>query len=437
MPDNHDPFGRPEGTVIRPQPGAGRRAPADASRSRVVPAASPTPAEPIPAELRAHLGVGLNPLVRAASPLLLLAGQLRSAVSPMDVSDLRRQALGEIRQFEGEARGLGVPNETLIAARYVLCAALDEAVLGTPWGAQSEWAQHPMLVALHREAWGGEKFFEMLDRVSRDPARHIDLMELQYLVLAFGFKGKYQVDPRGHEKLAEVQHDLYRKIRTHRGTTPTELSLHWRGLEDRRNPIVRYVPWWVVAAAGLAVLAVAYTVYQTRLANAAEPLHVAFGRIGYYEAPPPPPPAKALPTLKQLLRDEESRGVLTVTERGGASTVTLPSGDLFASASAVPNPAYDATLLRIAAALNQLPGRVRIIGHTDDQPLRSLRFQDNFELSRERATSVLRVLQRGIDNPARLSAIGLGPSQPAFTPASDPANRARNRRVEIRHEPGA
>jgi type VI secretion system protein ImpK len=129
--------------------------------------------------------------------------------------------------------------------------------------------------------------------------------------------------------------------------------------------------------------------------------------------------------------------VLTVTERGGTSIVTLPSGDLIASGSAVSNPTYDATLLRIAQALNQLPGRVRIIGHTDDQPLRSLRFQDNFELSRERAMSVLRVLQRAIDNPARLTAIGLGPSQPAFTPPSDPANRARNRRVEIRHEPGA
>ena len=42
---------------------------------------------------------------------------------------------------------------------------LDEAVLSTPWGGQSEWAQHPLLVALHREAWGGEKFFEMLDRI--------------------------------------------------------------------------------------------------------------------------------------------------------------------------------------------------------------------------------------------------------------------------------
>ena len=92
----------------------------------------------------------------------------------------------------------------MVAARYVLCAALDEAVLSTPWGAQSEWAQHPLLVTLHREAWGGEKFFDMLERISTDFARHIDLIELQYLVLAFGFTGKYHVMERGQDKLASI-----------------------------------------------------------------------------------------------------------------------------------------------------------------------------------------------------------------------------------------
>ena len=37
-------------------------------------------------------------------------------------------------------------------------------------------------------------------------------------------------------------------------TPPAELSPRWRGLEDRRNPLIRYVPWWVVGAAALAAL---------------------------------------------------------------------------------------------------------------------------------------------------------------------------------------
>jgi type VI secretion system protein ImpK len=88
------------------------------------------------------------------------------------------------------------------------------------------------LVALHREAWGGEKFFEMLDRICADPPRHIDLMELQYLILALGFTGKYHMLDRGQEQLADLQRNLSRTIRSHRGSAATELSLQWRGLED-------------------------------------------------------------------------------------------------------------------------------------------------------------------------------------------------------------
>ena len=154
------------------------------------------------------------------------------------------------------------------------CApASTRSVLSTPSGAQSEWSQHPLLVALHREAWGGEKFFEMLDRISADPSRHLDLLELQYLILALGFTGKYQMLDRGHEKLADLQAKVYRTIREQRGGATTDLSLRWRGLEDQRNRLIRYVPWWVVVSAALAVVAMTFAVYYSWLATQADPLH--------------------------------------------------------------------------------------------------------------------------------------------------------------------
>ncbi len=306
---------------------------------------------------RSLLGIGLNPLVRAASPLLLLTGQLRASVTPMDVPGLRRYALDEIRRFEDHARSAGVQNEIVLAARYALCAGLDEAVLSTPWGAQSEWAQHPLLVALHREAWGGEKFFEMLDRISGDPDRHIDLMELQYLGIAFGFAGKYQVMERGHEHLAKVQRDLYRKIRDHRGTPEPELSLRWRGREDRRNPLVRYVPWWVVGAASVALLAVTFTFYYTRLAGFAAPVHAELSKVGLedFALPPPRPPRRGRPS-SSCWRRTKADGTLRVEENGGRTTVTLLAPDLFASGSATVNPAQFNTLEHLAKALEQRSG---------------------------------------------------------------------------------
>lgn len=438
MPDD-DPFAQHELTQ-RPRPGAGRKVGGEPTYARpAMPAPAPE-VEALAAGVRGTLGIGLNPLVRAASPLLLLAGQLRGTVSAADPAGIRRHALDEIRRFEEQARASGVQHEIVLAARYALCTALDEAVLSTPWGAQSEWAENPLLVALHREAWGGEKFFEMLDRISVDPARHLDLMELQYLILAVGFTGKYQMQDRGHERLVDYQRELHRKIRAQRPAVGDELSLRWQGLEDRRNRLVRYVPWWVFAVAALALVVGIFTMYYSRLASIASPLQARFAGIGLedFAAPPPvpvsPPPAR---TLKQLLAADEAAGMLTVAENGARTTITLPSGNLFGSGSAAVNPSYEATLDRVAAALNQVPGRVLIQGHTDDQPIRSLRFRDNYELSRERALGVANILKRTLVTPSRATATGLGSSDPAFRPESDPENRARNRRVEIIHLRGA
>jgi type VI secretion system protein ImpK len=433
MADSDDPF-LPSNLTSRPRPGAGRRGAADQTGS-FPRAATPRGVdfEPIPQAARAFLGIGLNPLVQAASPLLLLMGQLRSAPASLDIGSMRRYALDEVRRFEEAAAANGVRNEIVLAARYVLCAGIDEAVLSTPSGAQSEWAQHPLLIALHREAWGGEKFFDMLDRITPDPGRHIDLIELQYLILALGFTGKYQMLDRGHEKLADLQRNLHRLIRNQRGGTPAELSLRWRGLEDQRNRLIRYVPWWVVAAAALAVLAVTFTIYYSRLANQAAPLHARLGQIGVgdFAVPPPPVPVKG-PTLKQLLQPEESAGLLSATEDGGRTVVTIQASDLFRSGSADINPSHQATLDRIAAAINQVPGRVQVVGHTDDQAIRTLRYADNNELSRERAVSVARVLQRTVLIPARITWRGVGSSQPVAV-GTDAESRARNRRVEIIH----
>ena len=203
--------------------------------------------------------------MQAASPLLLLAGQLRGTLSRRWTSP----ASGVTRSTRSAgSRSARAPRASRTRSSWRratrLCAALDEAVLSTPWGAQSEWAQQTLLVALHREAWGGEKFFEMLDRISQDPGAPHRPDGAAVSLPRVRLRGKYQVLDRGHEQLADVQQDLYRKIRNHRGAPPPELSLRWRGLEDRRNPLIRYVPWWVVGAAALAVLAVAFTVYYAQ-----------------------------------------------------------------------------------------------------------------------------------------------------------------------------
>jgi len=442
--DNDDPFAPPrDGTVLRPRPGAGRHAPR--AEPYIAPgmsgarAAAPEPAQP---ERRSSRGTqlteftvdGANPLLQAATPLLVLTARLRTMRTHPDVGGLRRQTLEEIRRFEDRARAAGLPSETVVAARYALCAALDEAVLSTPWGNQSEWAAQTLLVQLHREAWGGEKFFDMLERISADPERHIDLMELQYTCIALGFSGKFQVLDRGQARLDEIQHELYRKIRGFRGTPESELSAHWRGVVDKRNPVIRYVPWWVIGALALVVLTGGFVYYYNRLGSLAAPVDEKLASIGLTDFAPAVESAPvAGPSLKQLLAEDEQRGALSVEEKGARTLVTLTAPELFASGSAKVNPAYYDTLRHVARAINQIPGRVMVVGHTDDSPLRSLRYHDNYELSRERALQVVQILKLAVANPARLEFSGVGASQPRYQPQSTPENRARNRRVEIIH----
>ena len=345
----------------------------------------------------------------------------------MEITGLRQHALDEIRRFEDQARTAGISNQVVISARYALCAALDEAVLSTPWGSDSEWAQHPLLVTLHREAWGGEKFFEVVDRVSQDPARFIDLMELLYLCLAFGFEGKFHPQDRGQDRLQDIQRDLYRRIREQRPGTEPDLSLRWRGVEERGNPIIRYVPVWVVVAAALAIAATAFSALLTSLRGLAQPVQVALANVGLEDFSSAAPVAVPGPTLKQLLADDERAGAVSVEERGAQTLITLLGSDLFASGSAALNPSYEPTLRHITAALNQVPGRVRVVGHTDDQPVRSIKY-DNFTLSRDRALSVAAAWS-GTSTTARGSLRRESARRSRAVREPTLQSRARNRRV--------
>ena len=81
---------------------------------------------------------------------------------------------------------------------------------------------------------------------------------------------------------------------------------------------------------------------------------------------------------------------------------------------------------------------VMISGFTDDQPFRpgSMRFEDNWELSAQRALTVTRALVAAGVPENRLFAAGFGATRPAV-PNESPDDRAQNRRVEIAPVPSA
>lgn len=457
-PRPDDPLTPRDVTILRPRPGVSRRPAAPAAASPAPSPSSayaPAPAAPFesggsaassaarpagaePAPLTEWLTSGANPLLQAAVPLLVLAGRLRGQIANADVDSLRRQTLQEVRAFEERARRAEVPAEDVLAARYALCTAIDEAVLNTPWGAQSDWSSQSLLVTFHREAAGGEKFFQILDRVSGEPQRYLALLEMLYVCLALGFEGRYRLDERGPARLAEVRETLYQRIEAQRDRTESELSPRWKGVEDRRNAVLRFLPLWIVAAAGALVLVGSYIYFDSRLDKLSDPVSARLARIGLDALDPKTPVTPNAPTsgLRELLAPQIASGRISVEESGERTLITLTAADLFASGSAGINSSYEALVRDVGRALNQVPGRILVVGHTDDQPLRSLRFKDNYELSRARALQVADLIRDVVADGSRIEAAGKGSLEPRYQPADDPANRARNRRVEIIHRRG-
>ena len=90
-----------------------------------------------------------------------------------------------------------------------------------------------------------------------------------------------------------------------------------------------------------------------------------------------------------------------------------------------------ALLDKMASIIQKKSYVVRVEGHTDNVPIHTHRFPSNWDLSTARAVNVVKYfVEVGKINPKRLSAVGYGESRPMV--ANDtPANRARNRRVEI------
>lgn len=150
-----------------------------------------------------------NVMIDAATPLLGLSLHIRALGSCDSIARLYQQVQEEVKAIEMEVAQTGEEHAVIMAYRYILCAVLDEAVMSTSWGAQSQWAEHSLLTRFHNETWGGEKVFVILSRLLEDPRKYRLLLEFIYLSLMLGFEGKYKIVERGAEERELVARRLY------------------------------------------------------------------------------------------------------------------------------------------------------------------------------------------------------------------------------------
>ncbi|HEX9396140.1 MAG TPA: type VI secretion system protein TssL, long form [Burkholderiales bacterium] len=402
-----------EATVALPTPGR-RRGPFDPVLDR--PAAA--------ADLTA-LG-GLNRLVEAANPILAVVPQIRHALRHPDPLALRKRLLEQVRLFERTARAAQIAEAPLLSTRLALCALLDDSAQATPWG--RDWA--PLLAELHGEA-NSDKFYTLLDGLLAAPEANVEPLEFFYVCLALGFEGRYRGGEGGRQALAQVRTRLHEALAALRAPTAPALSGCWQGAGIRARRVSDALAMWGAASVCVLVLAALYFAFSVSLGARSDPVARSLATL---KPPAPAAPADAksaaVPQLAATLADAIARREIDVADVAGAAVISLHSDELFAPGSARLNAALHPVILRVGEALDRVPGTVVVTGHTDDVPIRTARYPSNWELSTDRADSVVGLMASRLRDPSRLQAEGLADSAPV-APNDSTANRARNRRVAI------
>jgi len=285
------------------------------------------------------------------------------------------------------------------------------------------------------------RFFEELERAKVDPIGNYNLLELMHACLALGFQGIHRTSAGGAAMLQQIQHNLYQLLRRVCQAN-RELSPRWMGQSIPTEAARMQVPVWAVSSLVGVFLLGLYLVLRFLLGNSAEAasasliaLHpnteISIQRRIF--APPPPPPAPKSSQIKCIqtaLAEDIASKALSVEETPSAIIIRVANLVLFASGEATVKPEFKAILERLVKTLDREQGPIRIVGHTDSSPIRTVRFQSNWHLSVERAKAVAALLKAGLSSPDRVEVEGKGADAPVASNETA-EDKAKNRRVEI------
>ncbi|KMK65228.1 type IVB secretion system protein IcmH/DotU [Puniceibacterium sp. IMCC21224] len=429
----------------------------DAGRTRIRPvrrAAQPAPRRAGPAATGTPLRTARasdNPLLNAYAALLGMAPELERATAPENPDVLRTRLLETLTQARDSAVSAGVPLSRADQGAWFVAALLDDIALNTPWGGHSGWPRMPLVVSMYGNVDAGERFFDLAEDLIRFPERDPQLLELVFLCLSLGFRGKHRINPgAGEAAIAQMRVQMNRLLRD-RDAADAPLAPHWKGVEAADESRGFIVPLWSIGLMAIALIMVVYVGLGIQLSNRGERLFTLASVL--------PPPERAdifrpiIETVEQPLltadplvfellplfaeaAPKDTASALTGREDVSIAIVVVQATnpEVFRSAKADLNAGYSPLIASVAQVIRdnaEFIGSVRVVGHTDSIPVqRSNPFRSNQGLSEARAKTIADMLvQAGV--PAGLVASeGKAATEPIADNGTKPG-RARNRRVEI------
>jgi len=399
----------------------------------------------------------INPVVEVTSPLLNVIGRVQSVTAYPNLDELKTFAVSEIDRCESLQFGLNEEETDLINySSFALCCLIDELVLSTPWGVSSDWEAESLLMRFHGESSGDDRFFEHLEEIMQNPSANRNVLEFYAICLELGFEGKYQYDTSSsrssvNRELAELRERLFNLVSWQELNSDLPLSIAWQGLQDERSKLVRFVPYWVMLAVTAGSLLLVFMAFSflisrysdplyrhlTSITNSTEVLSVQPANLNSLRSLPlainPSVQKRSVdhsPMLRSALAGEVNMGLVELVDLSDRIIIRLKQVDLFRSGSEKISQRHVPLIRKIGQVLREITQSVTVTGHTDDVPIRHLRYSSNWDLSKARADSVKAILIINSDLGMRIRSQGLADTF-NIVPNNSRENRARNRRVEI------
>ncbi|MAA73877.1 MAG: type VI secretion system protein ImpK [Salinisphaeraceae bacterium] len=191
-----------------------------------------------------------------------LVVRLRESWQVEDAMSLRPVVRVILDQFEADAGRAGADAEDIRLARYAYCALLDETVLASGLPGRDEWALQPLQLEWFDDQLAGEHFFEQLDRLRRQGAERLDVLEVMHVCLLLGFQGRYRLgDVRGwQDECARLGEDIG-SLRGH----PRGFAPHAAPPDRVANALRSRTPIWAIASIAALMALGTYKFLETRL----------------------------------------------------------------------------------------------------------------------------------------------------------------------------
>ena len=198
-------------------------------------------------------------LAGLAGPVLELVLKLRAA-SLAPSTNLRPAVHHLMQEMEQRAGTLRYSERQTNAVKFALAAFVDETVMTTNLPLREEWERFPLQLEYFGEQLAGVKFFERLDELLKQIESEADVVEVYYLCLLLGFKGKYKVYME--DQLQGLIESVAGQLRRVGRLQENELSPHWKVTDQPEPPQDPGLPLWakVGAAAGFVVVVLIYLV---------------------------------------------------------------------------------------------------------------------------------------------------------------------------------